>query len=132
MFVDSNFRPRLRSQCRRTVSTSVAAALLVNLIAAHLARFKLSWKKAGILFLHSGLILLLIGQLFGDIFIDLESQMRLDQGQTKNYSESLYHDELAIINTSGNDSDQVISVPDSQLYKGNRIALPADSLEAAL
>jgi hypothetical protein len=27
MFVDSNFRPRLRSQCRRTVSTSVAAAL---------------------------------------------------------------------------------------------------------
>ncbi|MBV9275860.1 MAG: cytochrome c biogenesis protein ResB [Verrucomicrobia bacterium] len=107
----------------------VGTLLLVNLIAAHLARFKLSWKKAGILFLHSGLILLLIGQLFADIFIDRESQMRLHQGQTKNYSESLYHDELAIIDTSGDDSDQVISVPDSQLYKGNRIALPADSLE---
>ncbi|MGA8658254.1 MAG: cytochrome c biogenesis protein ResB [Chthoniobacterales bacterium] len=110
----------------------VGPLLLVNLIAAHLARFKLSWKKAGILFLHSGLILLLVGQLFADIFIDLESQMRLDQGQTKNYSESLYHDELAIINTTGNDSDQVISVPDSQLYKGNRIALPADSLEVVI
>src|SRR3984885_13656955 len=110
----------------------VGTLLLVNLLAAHIARFKLSWKKAGILLLHSGLILLLVGQLFADIFIDLESQMRLDQGQTKNYSESLYHDELAIIDTSGADSDQVISVPDSQLYKGNRITLPADSLEAAL
>src|SRR5208283_937620 len=58
----------------------IGTLLLINLIAAHLARFKLSWKKAGILFLHSGLILLLIGQLFADIFIDLESQMRLDQG----------------------------------------------------
>ena len=37
----------------------VGPLLLINLIAAHLARFKLSWKKAGILFLHSGLILLL-------------------------------------------------------------------------
>jgi hypothetical protein len=65
----------------------VGTLLLVNLIAAHLARFRLTWKKAGILVLHSGLILLLVGQLFADIFIDLESQMRLDQGETKNYSE---------------------------------------------
>jgi hypothetical protein len=82
----------------------VGTLLLVNQIAAHLARFKLSRKKAGILFLHSGLILLLIGQLFADIFIDRESQMRLHQGQTKNYSESLYHDELAIIDPSGEES----------------------------
>lgn len=110
----------------------IGPLLLINLIAAHVARFKLSWKKAGILFLHSGLILLLVGQLFADIFIDRESQMRLDQGQTKNYSESLYHDELAIIDTSGNDSDRVISIPDSQLHKGNRIALPTDSLEVLI
>src|ERR1700751_2096500 len=102
----------------------VGSLLLINLVAAHISRFKLNWKKAGILLLHSGLILLLLGQLFADIFVDLESQMRLDQGQTKNYSESLYHDELAVIDTSGAVSDQVISVPDSQLYKGNRISLP--------
>jgi ResB-like family len=110
----------------------VGTLLLVNLIAAHLARFRLTWKKAGILLLHSGLILLLVGQLFADIFIDLESQMRLDQGETKNYSESLYHDELALIDTSGSDSDRVISVPDSQLYKGNTITLPTDSLEVQI
>jgi hypothetical protein len=107
----------------------VGTLLLVNLVAAHIARFKLSWKKAGILLLHSGLILLLVGQLFADIFVDLESQMRLGQGQTKNYSESLYHNELAIIDTSGAASDQVISLPESQLYARNRIELPVDSLE---
>src|SRR6266403_2946836 len=105
----------------------VGGLLLINLIAAHIARFKLSWKKAGILLLHSGLILLLVGQLFADIFVDLESQMRLGQGQTKNYSESLYHDELALIDTSAADADQVISVPESRLYRGNRIGLPVDS-----
>ena len=110
----------------------VGTLLLVNLVAAHIARFKLSWKKAGILLLHSGLILLLVGQLFADIFVDLESQMRLGQGQTKNYSESLYHHELAIVDTSGADSDQVISLPESQLYAGNRIELPVDSLEVMI
>jgi hypothetical protein len=110
----------------------VGTLLLVNLIAAHLARFRLTWKKAGILVLHSGLILLLVGQLFADIFIDLESQMRLDQGETKNYSESLYHDELALIDTSASDSDRVISVPDAKFYKGNTIILPIDGLEVQI
>jgi hypothetical protein len=110
----------------------VGSLLLINLVAAHIARFKLNWKKAGILLLHSGLILLLVGQLFADIFIDLESQMRLDEGQTKNYSESLYHDELAIIDTSGSETDQVMSVPDSRLYRGSRIELPSDALEVVI
>jgi ResB-like family len=109
----------------------VGGLLLVNLIAAHLARFKFSWKKAGILVLHSGVILLLLGQLFTSLF-QVESQMRLDQGETKNYSLSYYHDELAVIDTNAPDSDQVISIPDSQLYKGHKIDLPADSLEVVI
>lgn len=107
----------------------VGGLLLINLIAAHLARFKLTWKKAGILLLHSGLILLLVGQLFADLFVDLESQMRLDQGQTKDYSESLYHDELAVIDTSDADSDRVVSIPDSRLHNGSRIDLPIEALQ---
>jgi hypothetical protein len=109
----------------------VGGVLLVNLIAAHLARFKLSWKKAGILVLHSGVILLLLGQLFTSLF-QVESQMRLDQGETKNYSLSFYHDELALIDTTASDSDRVISIPDSQLYKGHKIGLPVDSLEVGI
>src|SRR5580700_7539753 len=109
----------------------VGGVLLVNLIAAHLARFKFTWKKAGIMVLHSGVILLLLGQLFTSLF-QVESQMRLDQGETKNYSLSYYHDELALIDTSASDSDQVISIPDSQLYKGHKIVLPVDSLEVGI
>src|SRR6202521_1594901 len=109
----------------------VGGVLLVNLIAAHLARFKFSWKKAGILVLHSGVILLLLGQLSTSLF-QVESQMRLDQGETKNYSLSYYHDELAIIDTSAPDSDQVISIRDSQLSKGHKIGLPVDSLEVGI
>ena len=110
----------------------VGSLLLVNLIAAHVARFKLSWKKIGIVLLHSGLILLLVGQLFADIFVDLESQVRLDQGETKNYSESFYFDELAVINTSGTDSDEVISIPGSRLSKGKQIDLPVDGLRMVI
>jgi hypothetical protein len=109
----------------------VGGVLLVNLVAAHLARFKFTWKKAGILVLHSGVILLLLGQLFTGLF-QVESQMRLDQGETKNYSLSFYHDELVVIDTSASDSDQVISIPDSQLYKGHKIGLPVDSLEVEI
>src|SRR5246127_2721396 len=90
----------------------VGGLLLVNLIAAHLARFKFTWKKAGILVLHSGVILLLLGQLSTSLF-QVESQIRLNPGETKNYSVSYYHDGLALIDTSAPDSDQVISIPDS-------------------
>src|SRR5258708_17269685 len=64
--------------------------------------------------------------------ISSESQMRLDQGETKSYSLSYYHDELAVIDTSAPDFDQVISIPDSQLYKGHKIGLPVDSLEVGI
>jgi cytochrome c biogenesis factor len=80
----------------------------MNLIAAHLARFKVTWKKAGILVLHSGVILLLLGQLFISLF-QVESQMRLDQGEAKNYSLSYYHNELAVIDTSASDFDQAVA-----------------------
>jgi hypothetical protein len=109
----------------------VGGLLLLNLIAAHLARFKFTWKKAGILVLHSGVILLLIGQLFTSLF-QVESQMRLDQGETKNYSLSFYQNELAVIDTSAPDFDQVISIPDSQLYKNHKIYLPVDSLSVGI
>ena len=106
---------------------TLGGVLLVNLIAAHLSRFRLSWKKVGILILHSGLILLLVGQLFTSVFEE-ESQIQLDQGQTKNYSESPYLDELAIKNSAGANDDEIISVPASKLAKGASISLPSDGL----
>jgi hypothetical protein len=106
----------------------VGGVLLINLIAAHAARFKFTWKKSGIMILHSGLILLLLGQLFASLFEE-ESQMRLNQGETKNYSESPYFDEVAIVDRSAADSDQVTAVPVEMLQPGKTIDLPADGLK---
>jgi len=106
---------------------TLGGILLVNLVAAHVSRFRLSWKKTGILILHSGLILMLVGQLVTSVFEE-ESQVQLDRGQTKNYSESPYLDELAIIDSSGANTDEVISVPASRLAKGRSILLPEAGL----
>ena len=40
----------------------LGSVLLVNLLAAHAIRFKLSWKRSGILLLHAGIILMMIGE----------------------------------------------------------------------
>jgi ResB-like family len=109
----------------------VGSVLLINLIAAHAARFKFSWRKSGIWILHSGLILLLLGQLFTSLFQE-ESQMRLNQGETKNFAESPYFDEVAIIDRSANDSDQVTAIPTTLLHAGKTIDLPTDGLRLAI
>src|SRR4051794_27493855 len=40
----------------------LGGALLVNLLAAHAVRFKPSWKRTGVIMLHSGLVLLMISE----------------------------------------------------------------------
>src|SRR5262249_41172391 len=40
----------------------IGGLLMVNLIAAHLVRFKISWKRTGILMIHAGLLILLLGE----------------------------------------------------------------------
>jgi len=53
--------------------------LLVNLLAAHIYRFKLSWKKSGILLVHTGLILLLLGEFFTGLWQE-EFNMSIKEG----------------------------------------------------
>ncbi|MCC7375716.1 MAG: cytochrome c biogenesis protein ResB [Verrucomicrobiales bacterium] len=101
----------------------LGSLLLINLTAAHISRFRLSPKKAGILLAHAGLIILLIGQLFTDILAK-ESAMRLTEGQTKSYSESDRRTELAIVDVSAPDKDRVVAIPDSALRTGEVIQHP--------
>src|SRR5438874_11418679 len=74
----------------------IGAVLLINLIAAHAKRFRWAWRKVGIHLTHAGLIIMLAGGLFTDLFA-VESHMRLANGETKNYSEDISHDELAVV-----------------------------------
>ncbi len=97
--------------------------LLVNLVAAHIKRFKWSKKKIGILLIHLGLILLLVGQFVTEIF-QRESAMRIEIGGSKNYSEDSRKNELAIIDTTDPKTDTVTSIPESLLAKGGEIHAP--------
>ena len=63
---------------------------------------------------------MLAGGLFTDLFA-VESHMRLGNGDTKNYSEDQRHTELAVIDTSGNDLDQVTAIPESVLRHNRTI-----------
>src|SRR5947207_283284 len=46
----------------------IGGVLLVNLLAAHARRFKFTKKKIGIFVIHSGIVLLILGQFGTDLF----------------------------------------------------------------
>lgn len=98
----------------------LGTALLVNLLAAHFARFKFTWKKSGILLTHVGIILLLLGQLATDMFA-VESYMRLTEGQAKSYSESHRDMELAVLDVTDPARDRVVTFPQAMLKVGGEL-----------
>ncbi len=98
----------------------VGVVLLINLLAAHGKRFKITKKKLGIFMIHAGLILLLVGQLFTDL-LSRESALEFEEGQSKNYSEDFRKNELVLIDKSAPDSDKIISIPESRLRNGSLI-----------
>ena len=101
----------------------LGTVLLVNLIAAHAVRFQLTRKKLGIILLHFGVILLLIGQLLTGLFAR-ETQMRIDEGQTLGYSEAPREVELAVIDVTDPNFDQVVAIPEEILARGGTIQSP--------
>ena len=95
---------------------ALIALLLVNLVAAHLARFKIGWKRSGILLIHGGLILLLVGEIVTSIF-QVESQMQITEGQAVSYSYDTRTPELAVIDPSG-EQDKVTVIGSGLLRSG--------------
>jgi ABC-type transport system involved in cytochrome c biogenesis permease subunit len=102
--------------------------LLVNLVAAHLVRFKISWKRSGILILHAGIIILMVGELVTGIFA-VEGNMPLRTGHDTDYLVHPHFSELAFIDPSDPKTDDVVVVPAKMLQKGGLIRndeLPVD------
>jgi hypothetical protein len=106
----------------------LGGVLLMNLLAAHLVRFKVSWKRSGILLIHSGLVVMMLSELITGLFA-VESHMTLTLGESANFIEEHSSYELAVIDRSNAGADKVVVVPDSLLKKGGRISndqLPVD------
>ena len=101
----------------------IGGLLLINLICAHLYRFKLTGRKAGIWLTHLGLILLLLGELASGL-MQKDYDLTLANGQTKNYSESERANELAIIDTTDPQYDEVVAIPEELIAAGETIQNP--------
>jgi hypothetical protein len=98
----------------------LGSVLLANLLAAHAVRFKLSWKRSGILILHAGLIILMVSELITGLFA-VENRMSIEENHSKNYVEDYHAAELAFIDGSDPKTDDVVVIPASLLRKGGLI-----------
>jgi hypothetical protein len=90
--------------------------MVVNLTAAHLIRFKLTWRRLGIWILHAGVIVLLAGE-FVRANWAVEDRMNIREGQATNFLFSLDHTEVAFMKKAADGVDEVISVPGEALEK---------------
>ncbi|HLW66214.1 MAG TPA: cytochrome c biogenesis protein ResB [Gemmataceae bacterium] len=98
-------------------------ALLFNLLAAHITRFQFRIKRAGIWLIHSGIILLLFGELLTGLFAT-EGHMVIAEGGSANFIEDSRHYELVFVDPSDANVDQVVTVPASLLKNGAKISDP--------
>ncbi len=91
--------------------------LILNLVAAFITRFQWTVKKMGIQLIHLGIIMLLIGQLATQAMQE-ESRMQINKGESKSYLERFHGVELAFIDVTNPDTEQVVAVPQDLLEKG--------------
>jgi ABC-type transport system involved in cytochrome c biogenesis permease subunit len=99
---------------------TIGAVMMVNLLAAHIVRFRFTWKRAGILVLHGGLILLMVSEFITANYA-IEGSMTILDGGSSNYVEHREYTELAIINHLNAKEDEIVAVPDRVLRHGGLI-----------
>jgi len=91
---------------------------LLNLVCSHFVYYRRGWKRLGIVFIHLGLGVLLIGQLVTNLRQE-ESFMWLDEGGTSNFLQSFHEDELVLIDQTDPGIERVVSFDPSQLDAGD-------------
>jgi len=85
-------------------------------------------KRAGIVLLHAGILLMMLGELLVGTRA-VEGNMRIEEGQTVNYIEQARALELAVVDDSDPRSEKTVVVPASMLQPGKIIrdeTLPFD------
>lgn len=97
-----------------------ASLFLLNLAAASIFRFRISRQKVGILSIHLGVAILIIGEFVCGIF-SRESQMAIRVGDIVNYSVNQREMELVVVDLSHPEYDQVVSFSETMLQPGRVI-----------
>jgi len=100
---------------------TLGVLLLVNVLAAHIVRFRYSWKRLGIVLTHAGIITLLCGELITGIY-SVEANLVVHEGDITNYTEERDKAELAVVFPSSNgEVERHLVFPENVLKKGGRL-----------
>ena len=106
----------------------IGGLLLLNLVTAHAVRFKATWKRSGIILLHLGIIVMFVGEAVTGLYA-VEGNMTIVEGSAANYVENNLATELAIVDASDAEYDDVVVIPESILRSGDLVTnelLPFD------
>lgn len=98
----------------------IGGLLLINLLAAHAVRFRLTWKRSGILILHAGILVLMGGELLTGLFA-AEGQMTIPEGGSSNIIKHHEKSEIAVLGPLDKARDNTVVVPDGKVRKGGLI-----------
>jgi hypothetical protein len=90
---------------------------LLNLTCSHFVYFRPDWKHLGIVFIHLGIAVLLLGQLVANLKQE-DAFMWLDEGGTSNYLQSFSEDELVLIDITEPGVERTVSFPAAGLETG--------------
>lgn len=109
----------------------IGALMVVNLVTVTIQRLRLRREHFGLLLVHAGLVLLFLGQLFTDL-LSVESALRFEIGETRNYSEDFHANELVLVDTSDPARDTVVSIPERVIARGGDLKVPGTPLTVAV
>ncbi len=101
----------------------IAGLMIVNLLAAHALRFRMTRKRVGVIVLHAGLIVLLAGEFVTGWFAT-EGLMRIDEGASARHIEDIRAAEFVVVDPSDPSFDRVVSVPASRIAHAAKGQLP--------
>ena len=109
---------------------TLGTLLLINLLTAHALRFKMSWKKSGVVLLHFGVLLMMLGELITGVYAK-EGMMVMGVGETTNYIQRSGELELAFVDVTdpNRKEDDIVAVYDGALGRRGTISdkeLPFD------
>lgn len=101
-------------------SDSTARTFLLRL--AHFILFRIAWKRSGIVLIHSGIIVLLLGEFITGNFAT-EALMPIKIGESSNYLQHTDRVELAFLRADPEnpDRERVVVVPEHMLKAGGTI-----------
>jgi hypothetical protein len=81
-------------------------------------------QRAGMVLLHAGILLLLVGEFFTALFA-VEATMTIREGETATFFDRSQQFELALTDTSDADVDRVTTIPQSLLKPGEMVSVAA-------